>query len=86
MEKMTQKDLEILRADIESERVMIVEKEHYYALESQRDMLLEACKELLALWRDAQAKCALPQCSICTKNRTLDKKFSDIIAKAEKGD
>ena len=84
MEKMTQKDLEILRADIESERVMIVEKEHYYALESQRDMLLEACKELLALWWDAKVTCRNPQCGVCKQNRKFHKKFSDIIAEAEK--
>jgi len=52
-------------------------------LEKAAPDLLEAYKELLALWRDAQAKCILPQCSVCTKNRTLAKKFSDIIAKAE---
>ena len=48
------------------------------------DGLLEACKELLALWWDAKVACRNPQCGVCKQNRKFHKKFSDIIAKAEK--
>ena len=46
--------------------------------------LLEAYKELLALWWDAKVTCRKPQCGVCKQNRKFHKKFSDIIAEAEK--